>query len=268
MFRKANSMIKAWENNGVDMFVNLQHSILKEMVKCLKPGGIMVYSTCTFSPEENEQAMDFLLELDSDLELLELPKYKGFDAGHPEWSLTGNQDVTKCRRLWPQRIQGEGHFVALLQKKETQALTSVNWYHPAKVKLPDEGKEFLSHIHWDFDESRFELQKERLYYLPKEMPSVKGLRLLRNGLFLGEIKKNRFEPSQSLAMALRMEEYDNAVSLEISDERVIRYLKGETIELEGRNGIVLVCVDGYPLGWGKLNNGTLKNKYLAGWRWM
>lgn len=268
MFRKSSSMIKAWENNGVDMFVNLQHSILKEMMKCLRPGGSMIYSTCTFSPEENEQAMDFLLELDSDLELIELPNYEGFDKGHPEWSLTGNEDVTKCRRLWPHRIQGEGHFVALLHKKETQMPNAGNWYRPAKGKLPEEVREFLSHIKWDFDESRMEIQKERLYYLPAQMPSVKGLRVLRNGLFLGEIKKNRFEPSQSLAMALRMEEYDNAVSLDVSDERVIRYLKGETIELEGENGLVLVGVDGYPLGWGKLTNGTLKNKYLAGWRWM
>ena len=145
---------------------------------------------------------------------------------------------------------------------------AVNWYHPGRVKLPDVVWDFLKHIAWDWDESRMELQKERLYYLPKEMPSVKGMRVLRNGLFLGEIRKNRFEPSQSLAMTLRMKEYDHAISLDVTDERVIRYLKGETIELEGENGMTLICVDGYPLGWGKLTNGTLKNKYLAGWRWL
>lgn len=267
MFRKANTMVKAWESNGVEMFVNLQQSILREMVKCLRPGGTLVYSTCTFSPEENEQAMDYLLELDSDLELVELPMYEGFDKGHPEWSLTKNPEVQKCRRLWPHHIQGEGHFVAMLHKKEGMDGHGVNWYRPTKIKLPEEVLKFLNGIHWDWDMSRMELQKERLYYLPKEMPNVKGLRLLRNGLFLGELKKNRFEPSQSLAMALRMEEYENAISLPVSDERVLRYLKGETIELEGRNGMVLFCVDGFPLGWGKLANGTLKNKYLAGWRW-
>lgn len=267
MFRKANTMVKAWESNGVEMFVNLQQSILREMVKCLRPGGTLVYSTCTFSPEENEQAMDYLLELDSDLELVELPMYEGFDKGHPEWSLTKNPEVQKCRRLWPHHIQGEGHFVAMLHKKEGMDGHGVNWYRPTKIKLPEEVLKFLNGIHWDWDMSRMELQKERLYYLPKEMPNIKGLRLLRNGLFLGELKKNRFEPSQSLAMALRMEEYENAISLPVSDERVLRYLKGETIELEGRNGMVLFGVDGFPLGWGKLANGTLKNKYLAGWRW-
>lgn len=267
MFRKSNSMIKAWEKNGVELFVNLQQSILREMVKCLRPGGSLVYSTCTFSPEENEQAMDYLLELAPELEIQELPMYDGFDTGHPEWSRTGNEAVKQCRRLWPHRVKGEGHFVALLKKQESEETHGVNWYRPAKVKLPEEVRDFLNLIQWDWDASRMELQKDRLYYLPKEMPDGTGLRILRNGLLLGELKKNRFEPSQSLAMALRMEEFENAISLPASDERVIRYLKGETIELEGRNGLILFCVDGYPLGWGKLLNGSLKNKYLAGWRW-
>lgn len=275
MFRKSSSMVKAWESNGVDMFVNLQQSILREMVRALKPGGTLVYSTCTFSPDENEQAMDYLLELDPNLELLELPMYEGFDTGHPEWSKSGNPDVTKCRRIWPHRISGEGHFVAMLKKRDTGEYHGVNWYHPAKQKLPEEVLSFLEHINWKWDMSRMELQKERLYYLPKKMPNVKGLRLLRNGLFLGEIKKNRFEPSQSLALALKPEEFYQSISLSVEDERVIRYLKGETIELDKeaahagiQNGIVLLCVDGYPLGWGKLNQGSLKNKYLPGWRWM
>ncbi len=268
MFRKSASMIRAWESNGVELFVNLQRSILREMVKCLRPGGSLVYSTCTFSMEENEQAIDYLLELAPELELVELPVYDDFDTGHVEWSQTGNPAIRNCRRLWPHRIQGEGHFVAMLRKQQSEEVHGVNWYHPAKVKLREEAEKFLHGVRWGWDDRRFELQKDRLYYLPEEMPNVKGLRLLRNGLFLGEIKKNRFEPSQSLAMALRMEEYENSISLEASDERVIRYLKGETIELEGRNGMVLFGVDGYPLGWGKLTNGTLKNKYLAGWRWL
>ena len=103
------------------------------------------------------------------------------------------------------------------------------------------------------------------------MPDVSGLRLLRQGLFLGEIKKNRFEPSQSLAMALKQGQFDNEVDFTAEDERVIRYLKGETIVTNDehlQNGYVLVLVDGYPLGWAKNNNGTLKNKYLSGWRMM
>ena len=122
--------------------------------------------------------------------------------------------------------------------------------------------------------------------MPAELPDLKGIRFLRTGLLLGELKKNRFEPSQALAMYLKMEEYDQVLNLSVEDERVHRYLKGETLDVSdlcsnssqkkqkagsGRKqkdkGWSLVCVDGYPLGWGKLASGTLKNKYLPGWRW-
>ena len=108
--------------------------------------------------------------------------------------------------------------------------------------------------------------------MPEGIPNVKGIRFLRTGLYLGDLKKNRFEPSQSLAMCLKASEYKNTVNLQVNDERVIKYLKGETIDVDDlvspkTKGWQLVLVAGYPLGWGKLANGTLKNKYLPGWRW-
>jgi NOL1/NOP2/fmu family ribosome biogenesis protein len=120
--------------------------------------------------------------------------------------------------------------------------------------------------------NRFEVSQDKLYYIPQSFPAVRGLRILRCGLFMGELKKNRFEPSQALAMALSMEDFDNVINLAADDSRVVRYLKGETIEVDDvdvcRDGLALICVDGFPLGWGKLNRGTLKNKYLSGWRLM
>ena len=109
--------------------------------------------------------------------------------------------------------------------------------------------------------------------MPEQIPDVRGLRFLRTGLYLGDLKKQRFEPSQALAMAFTKEEYHHCISLKADDERVIKYLKGETLEVDdlvtGKDkGWQLVLVDGYSLGWGKLSNGTLKNKYLPGWRWM
>ena len=112
---------------------------------------------------------------------------------------------------------------------------------------------------------------DQLYRTPEEMVDFKGLRVLRPGLQMGEFKKNRFEPSQAFAMALTRNQFNNCLDLPVSDDRVIRYLKGETIDIDDFNvksGWTLVCVDGYPLGWGKNANGQLKNKYLAGWRWM
>ena len=107
--------------------------------------------------------------------------------------------------------------------------------------------------------------------MPKELPKMRGLRFLRSGLFVGEMKKKRFEPSQSLAKALRAKDYKNCLRLSVNDERVVRYLKGETLvltdeEAAAKDGWQLVCVEDYPLGWGKKNKHNLKNKYHSGWR--
>lgn len=287
MFRKQSNMTSAWENNGVSMFVNLQHSILKEAVTMLKPGGMIIYSTCTFSKEENEQSIEYLLSLDDTLSLMELPMFHGFDCGHPEWGKTKNKDLVKCRRLWPHRIAGEGHFAAMV-KKETPSFLGVSEvatgqgrqagsgkpYSFSGKKLSQEAEEFIQSIAYPFDLSRMDVQKERVFYIPEPMPDVKGLRILRCGLYMGDMRKNRFEPSQALAMFMKKDQFPNVVDLSIDDERVIRYLKGETIVLEKeeeaqcRDGICLICVDGFSLGFGKINRGMVKNKYLPGWRWM
>lgn len=107
--------------------------------------------------------------------------------------------------------------------------------------------------------------------MPKGLPDLRGVRFLRTGLLLGELKKNRFEPSQALAMYLKKEEYRHCINFPAEDERVLKYLKGETLDVEElasakEKGWRLVCVDGYPLGFGKLSGGVLKNKYLPGWR--
>lgn len=277
MFRKQSNMVKAWESNGVDLFVSLQRSILKEAVTMLKPGGMLIYSTCTFSKEENEQAVEYLLSLDNNLHLADLPMFDGFDKGHPEWGLSNNTELENCRRLWPHRIEGEGHFVALVKKEDNQEYQTEQTIMPyvfSKERLSKEALEFIKSIDYPFDMSRIDIQKERVFYIPDKMPDVKGLRILRCGLYMGDMKKNRFEPSQSLAMFLRARQFPNVFDMSVSDERVVKYLKGETIILSDeeekccQDGFCLICVDGFSLGFGKLSNGTMKNKYLPGWRWM
>lgn len=269
MFRKSQSMITAWENNKNQLFVDIQRDILKYIVDMLKPGGKIVYSTCTFSPLENEQSVEYMLSLDARLSLCEFEKYQLFDDGHPEWSLSGNEELKKCARIWPHKVDGEGHFVCLV-KKDGICDNSGNFgsYRLKKAKLSVEALEFLKRMGNKFDTSRIEISDDKLYYIPESFPDVKGMRILRCGLFLGENKKNRFEPSQSLAMTLTKDDFDNVIDLACDDVRVMKYLKGETIEATGTDGWVLVLVDGYSLGWGKLNQGILKNKYLPGWRLM
>ena len=122
------------------------------------------------------------------------------------------------------------------------------------------------------DPSRFMVREDSIYYLQENFEPAKGIRYLRTGLLVGTLKKGRFEPSQALAMALSPDTFEDCISFNRGDDRVIRYLKGETISLnEGekpRKGWVLVCVDGFALGFAKGNGMNLKNKYYPGWRWM
>ena len=171
-------------------------------------------------------------------------------------------------------MEGEGHYLALLKKEGEKPLRAEQVSSgKGKDRLPEELTDFLSLVSRDFDPARIEIRGGKVYFMPDGLPSMKGIRFLRTGLLLGELKKNRFEPSQALAMNLKKEEYRHTLDFSVRDERVIKYLKGETLDVEDlvspkEKGWYLVCVDGYPLGFGKLVNQTLKNKYLPGWRWM
>lgn len=138
-------------------------------------------------------------------------------------------------------------------------------------KLPQELTDFLKDVSMPVDTTRIQIKDTKVFLMPEGLSGCKGLRFLRSGLYMGELLKKRFEPSQAFAMVLKKEEYASVIDLPATDERIIRYLKGETIEIEDGEstkdaGWQLVCVDGYPLGWGKLIRGTLRNKYFSGWR--
>lgn len=267
MFRKDPSIIKSWEKQGPEFFHKIQISILDAAVKLLKPDGYMLYSTCTFSPLENEGSMQYLLDNYPEFEIVSVDAYKDFGKGRPEWIENGAEGLKDTFRLWPHKIKGEGHFVALLHKKGTPV--SVKETGKARlVKYPKGTEDFLSQLNLDLEGKHFEEFGEKVYLVSDELPNLKGLRILRNGLYLGEKKKNRFEPSQSLAMALKAGDYAHTINYPSDSLDLKKYLKGETIDLEddSLSGWQLVLVDGYPLGWGKAANGRLKNKYLPGWR--
>lgn len=273
MFRKNPGMMKDWETYGPKHYSELQRSIVPHAIRMLKPGGMLLYSTCTFSPEENEGTVRFMLDLDSDLEVVEIPnRYEGFAPGRPDLIENGTEALKNCVRIWPHKMNGEGHFIALLHKKEKDGMT-VKKDKPRKEKaLPPLLEEFMKDCTYPVNGNDIEIQEERVYLMPEGFKGIKGLRFLRSGLLLGTLTKDRFEPSQAFAMVLKKEQYKAAIDLSSLDHRVIRYLKGETIDvddlpLKRQKGWQLVCVDGYPLGWGKLVNGSLRNKYLPGWRW-
>lgn len=271
MFRKDPAIMKNWEQYGVLYYQKIQREeVLPYAVKMLRPGGYLVYSTCTFSPEEDEDTVGFLLKEYPELKILDSPlQYEGFAPGQPKWA-DAPSEASKAIRIWPHRMEGEGHFVALFQKSEAAEASDFVSYTYKSVQLSPETKEFLAHIRWEFDFSRITAINDTLYYLPQDIPDISGLRMLRSGLLLGEMKKNRFEPSQAFACTLKADEYDNCYNLPADDEDVIRYLKCETITAKRpvKDGFVLILVDGFPLGWGKAQNGTIKNKFLPGWRMM
>lgn len=278
MFRKSHAIMKNWEQYGTGYYQDLQKQILPDAVRMLKADGYLLYSTCTFSPMENEGTVQFLLDMFPELELVPiLPdpapegvSYEGMDHGRPEWTEHGTQELQYTLRLWPHRMKGEGHFAALLHKRADAACAFTATVSVPKAKLSEETEEFLKHIGFPIDKNRLQLREERLFLLPEELPDLSGLRIMRSGLLLGEQKKNRFEPSQALANALKKSEYDNCYSLSPEDPDVIHYLKCETIEAKTplKDGYVLICAGDFPLGWCKANKGNLKNRYLPGWRMM
>lgn len=280
MFRKDKKMVKAWEEHGPEFFAKIQRSIVTQAARMLKPGGMMLYSTCTFDPEENEGTIEYLLEQYPEFRICDIVPYEGFCPGIPEASEGKREELKKTVRMFPHKLHGEGHYVALLQKgdpeeKEQPSQKRGKADRNPKTgvkKIPEELEAFFENVSWKLEKNRLEIHGECVYYMPEDLPDVRGIRFLRTGLLLGELKKNRFEPSQAFAMHLKKEAYRHCICLPAEDERVVKYLKGETLDVEDlvsmkEKGWYLICVDDYPLGWGKLSAGTVKNKYLPGWRW-
>lgn len=287
MLRKDPSMVKDWLEHGPAWYAPIERQVLKEAVRMLKPGGMLLYSTCTFSPMENEGTIAYLLESDSAFQVMPLPKHPGFLPGRPDLLLEEKAaysdrvlaQLKHCIRIYPHHVKGEGHFLALLKKNGEAAPILRDKKGNGKSRQKDlccpEWEEFAKFLHITIDKAGLRLYDNKLYSLPKDLwqHSIRGLRFLRTGLYLGKVEKKRFTPSQALAMNLKKGDFETAVDFASSDSRVIRYLKGETPDVEDLlektpgAGWCLVCVDGYPLGWGKLVNGQLRNKYYPGWRW-
>lgn len=276
MFRKDEKLIKSWQKKGPEEYAKIQKSILPAAADMLCEDGLLLYSTCTFSPQEDEEVVAALLKERPEMELVPLPQREGFSPGRPEFG--GNLEALHlCVRLYPHKIGGEGHFVALLHKRGRETVSESRKAllpagQPVKPCRRQEVLAFLQEVAMDIDTDRLGQFSNAVFALSPDFPLVPGMRYIRTGLFLGTLAKDRFEPSQSLAMCLRAGQYAREVSFCADDIRAVKYLKGETIDISDREspgkGYVLVCVDGYPLGWAKCSGSTLKNKYPAGWRWL
>ncbi|MEO2214058.1 RsmB/NOP family class I SAM-dependent RNA methyltransferase [Paenibacillus amylolyticus] len=375
MFRKDEDMVKSWEHHSVEKCVLMQGDILETAARLLAPGGTIVYSTCTFAPEENEAMIAEFLNVNRDFVVMDIPEETGFAPGRPEWvrqMMPEKADETEAvlgqtrgtARLWPHLLEGEGHYVAVLQHRAGQGIETDQ---PGVVKegameygqvvdvsrievegnkdhsiaassiamtKADRKKERLlriesreSHdrqagggknsgrpskkgkdhggrksergqgrganpasidpvaIYSQFVKEQLEIELtgetvcygDRVYQSSVGAARLEGLKVIRPGWFMGTIKNGRFVPSHPLACALNASEARRSVNLSSTDGEAVRYLKGETLNIEEERvvlkadtiakGYVLVCVDGYAVGWGKWLDGVLKNEYPAGWRW-
>lgn len=269
MFRKLPEAIEQWSMENVAICAARQKEILDNAAVMLKPGGTIVYSTCTFSREENEDVIECFLER------------------HPDFTLE------EMERFWPHKVDGEGHFVAKLvrrgcvdtdlkaDRKTKKNKNSKNRKNETKPALTKENMKLLSEF---LDEtisedmaawiknSRLVMFGEQLYRLPDMEVDIKGLKVQRAGLHIGEFKKQRFEPSHSLALALKLNDAKNVVKLTCDNPQTIGFFNGQSVMLsdeqaaECKKGWALVCVDGYPAGWGKVNGAQVKNHYPKGLR--
>lgn len=284
MFRKNPAVVDSWQEKGPEYFSKLQREIIVQAADMLLPGGMMFYSTCTFSPLENEKTITHLLKERPDMEVIPMEDYEGFAEGLTSYrGEVFDESCKLCRRIWPHKMSGEGHFMALLHKKsgtqqqvqQTVSQSSI-WWEKCKGLNKEQkaaAEDFFSHVNIAYDGKRIDVRGDNLYYLPAPKYDGRGLHFLRNGLFMGEFKKKRFEPSQPFALALHAQDFDQVLDFPADDERLSRYLRGETLDVSDliagekkRKGWQLVMLAGHPLGFGKLVNNNLKNKYPAGWR--
>ncbi len=276
MFRKEEALARDWTPEKSDELAVLQRELILQAADMLRPGGQLLYSTCTFAPDEDEGVVSYLLENRPDMELMELPAYEGFTPGVPAW---GNGDPrfpavfissrTKCRAkdiLWliPQRRpHGSDRYQFSYAKPNADTR---KWL---ELFLKEIGLKTLGGK--PFDWNRVETRKDKVYYLPPVTGDFRGLTFLRNGLVPRAISRKTVSSRLNLLHWLfDKDDAEAVISLPVSDQRLTRYLKGETLNIEPEEaahtkGWHLLCVEGYPsdsASW----SADLKNKYPAGWR--
>ena len=346
MFRKNEAACEEWSPENVTLCADRQDDILDCAAKMLRPGGRIVYSTCTFAPAENEGSIRRFLQIHPEYELLPIDKEgvgvpAGKCDGRPEWcgvtdvgiagtrmvgtepsgdrkvdekaavaeiaGLNINDTINCTLRLWPHLVKGEGHFAAVLQNREASVMHETVFaetvYKPMAAGGVERGippKDKSLEPWWSFwretmtdmtdaagedggfrenlgfsrqlDQGIFLRFGDNLYLAPDNMPSLKGMKVLRPGLQLGTMKKDRFEPSHALALAVSPNEIKigHICQFNLSDptqeKTVSMYLNGQTFPMDGEKGWHLITVDGYGLGWGKLAGGIMKNHYPKGLR--
>jgi NOL1/NOP2/sun family putative RNA methylase len=279
MFRKDMGARLDWSEEMVAGCAIRQTNILRVAAHLVRPGGHLLYSTCTFAPEEDEAVVDRFLRDHLDFEVKALPLLQGFMPGHPEWIRSAEENnnnhidlmdsLRGAVRLLPHRVAGDGHFACLMKRKDTPVDELTFPWRSIKIPTSDWRiwKAFQDEtLNVDFPSERLRLQGDRLYFVPEDVPDLKGLRVTIPGIWLGNVKKARFEPAHPLAVYLRIGQGRNILELSPESREMAAYLRGESLPAEGRPGWTLITAGGWPLGWGKRVQGVVKNHFPKGWQ--
>lgn len=255
MFRKDKSALLEWGAEHVKSCSNRQLQILNTAASAVKPGGVLVYSTCTFSRLENEEVINKFLKENSNFELANT------DINFGRSYLKGTV------RIFPMD-GGEGHFCAKLVKRANARSTDIKYLSEKQLANTTEIKKYYKEIFqtMPFGEKIY-IKNDKVYLLPENIPDISGLSVMRAGVLLGEIKKNRLEPSHCAFMASKPNACNNHINFAVNSDILNSFLQGQEIPIDiDIKGYTAVCVNGITIGFGKAVDGRLKNKYPKGLR--
>ncbi len=261
MFKTDTTAIIDWDETTNDKYQEIQLDILNSAKNMLKSGGIISYSTCTFSTKENEIVIDKFLSDNPDFEIIPIDNNKfGFSGGllvNPK-----NSSVNLSTRIFPHKILGEGHFMCLLKRNGNPSKRAVE-----KINIDKKLSEMIK-IYKDFEkqymnitlDGRFIYHEDSLFLVDEAFIDLKKTRTMRSGFLIGDIKNKKFKPSQNLSAILNKNTFKNCINLVENDKNIEKYLKGETIEAICNDGYVLICIESFALGFGVSKNNKIKNK--------
>jgi NOL1/NOP2/sun family putative RNA methylase len=277
LFRKNPQARQQWSLEAVTGCALRQATLLDLASHLVRPGGLLAYSTCTFSPDENEATIAGFLHNHAQFSVEAIDAQPGFSPGRPDWiPELHSSEVHNTIRLWPHRIPGEGHFVALLRKRMTDNTCSPGV--GSRLRLPNKIYDLVDRfsrdcLNLDLEFTNLNLVGSYVYHLPENHLETANLRVIHPGWWLGVVRKDRFEPSHALAMGLKQAELRRVISLRVEQlDLVLDYLRGENImdklvEIShSSDGWSVITLDSYPLGWGKQVKGLIKNNYPRGLR--
>lgn len=274
MFRKDEVAVQEWSIENVDTCWQRQRRILRDIWPCLKTGGLLVYSTCTYNREENEDNVAWIAqELGAEVLPLEM---------QPDWHITGNLTGTEfpVYRFLPHKTTGEGLFLAVLRKTADEPAVSMRTKTGGKASKKGKGgkvvalqvpKEMKAWVK-ETGDYVFEVNDNEAMAFPAVYKDTydllkSQLRILHAGISLGELKGKDWQPSHALAMSTAFEK-ESFPMAELTYSQAIAYLRKEAVVLspEVPRGYVTLTYRGEVLGFAKNIGNRANNLYPQEWR--